>query len=330
MAYRVLIIGVGSIGERHLRCFKATGRAEAGLVEINPALRDAIAKRYEVAEAFASLDAGITGKFDAAVVCTPAQLHVAMTRQFVEAGMHVLVEKPLSTNMEGISELKALVAKKQAVVSVGYVWRASPILAAMRNAIREGRFGTPVEAVVVTGSHFPTFRPAYRAIYYNHRNTGGGAIQDALTHMINAVEWLIGPVDRLACDVAHQVLDGVTVEDTAHLLTRHGSVLASYALNQHQAPTEVSITIVCDKGTVRFEPMQHRWRWMTEPNSTWHDETFPAAERDAMYIAQAHAFLDAVEGKCPVACTLEQGAQTLRVNLAALASADAGALQPLP
>ena len=52
------IVGVGSIGERHLRCFQATGRAEASFVEINPALRATIAERYHV-PGFADLDAAL-------------------------------------------------------------------------------------------------------------------------------------------------------------------------------------------------------------------------------------------------------------------------------
>ena len=51
-------------------------------------------------------------------------------------------------------------------------------------------------------------------------------------------------VERVVADAAHQVLEGVTVEDTVHLLARHGSVMASYSLNQHQAPNEITITVV--------------------------------------------------------------------------------------
>ena len=43
------------------------------------------------------------------------------------------------------------------------------------------------------------------------------------------------------------------VEDTVHVLARHGDVLASYSLNQHQAPNEVTLTVVCERGTVRWE-----------------------------------------------------------------------------
>ena len=52
---------------------------------------------------------------------------------------------------------------------------------------------------------------------------------------------------------AHRVLEGVTVENTVHVLTRHGNVLGSYSLNQYQSPNESTITVICDRGTVRWE-----------------------------------------------------------------------------
>src|SRR5690606_32808909 len=131
---------------------------------------------------------------------------------------------------------------RDVVAGVAYVYRAHPALEEMRQAIASGRFGRPVELVAVLGQHFPFYRPAYRTIYYRDRATGGGAIQDALTHVLNAGEWLVGPITRLACDAEHLVLDGVDVEDTVHLLARHGRVMASYSLNQHQAPNESTIT----------------------------------------------------------------------------------------
>lgn len=327
-AHRVLVVGVGSIGERHLRCFKATGRVEAGFVEINPALRKTIAERYGIgALAFDSVDAAIAQKFDVGVVCTPAPYHLPIAAQMLRAGMHVLIEKPLSTSLEGVEEVRREIAKAGKAVGVAYVLRTIPSLAAMREAVLSGRFGRPVEALVASGQHFPFFRPAYRDIYYKDRKTGGGAIQDAITHMVNAVEWIVGPADRLIADAGHQVLEGVTVEDTVHVITRHdrptGSVMGCLTLNQHQMANESTITINCTGGTVRWEIVNNRWRWQTKPDEAWHDENFPPAERDTHFTNQAHAFLDAAEGKRPVLCSFEEGVQTLRVNLAMLASSDA-------
>jgi predicted dehydrogenase len=109
-----------------------------------------------------------------------------------------------------------------------------------------------------------------------------------------------------------------------------GSALASYSLNQHQAPNEMTLTVIGERGTARCEFHEHRWRWLVEPGRAWHDEPIPPLERDALFISQANAFLDAVEGRAAPPCTLEEGLQTLRVNLAALSSVEGGGWQVIP
>ncbi len=325
--HRVLIVGVGSIGERHLRCFRATGRCEVDFTEVNPDLRRTVAERYG-ASGHADLD-GALAEFcpTAAVIATPAPLHVGLSSRLAEAGIHVLIEKPLSTNLAGIEQLRQVVRQRRITAAVAYVYQVHPALAAVKQTLVEGRFGRPVQLIAVSGQHFPTYRPAYRTIYYTNRASGGGAIQDALTHLFNAGEWLVGPIDRLLADAAHQVLEGVEVEDTVHVLTRQGQVQGCYCLNQHQAPNEFTLTIVCERGTVRCEFHEQRWRWMSQPGGGWNDEPFGPLERDTLFVTQAHRFLDAVEGKAEPPCSLDDGIQTLRANLAALASAEQGTWQ---
>lgn len=320
----VLVVGAGSIGERQLRCFLAIG-ATCSFVELNSSLRARIADQYRVpgfadlASALATHAAG-DRRFTAAVVATPAHLHVAQASQLVAAGLHVLIEKPLSTTRDGLDALALAARERNVVAAVAYVYRAYPALAAMREAIQSGRFGRSVQLVATCGQNFPTYRPAYRETYYTDRAKGGGAIQDALTHVLNAGEWLVGPIDRLVVDAAHQVLAGVEVEDTVHLLARHAGVLASYSLNQHQPANEITLTVNCERGIVRWEPHQRRWRWMVVPDEPWHDEPHEPLDRDTPFLLQAQSFLDAIEGKSTPLCTLAEGIQTLNVNLAALAS----------
>jgi len=321
--HKILIVGVGSIGERHLRCFGATERAETGFCEVNATLRDTIEQRYPTGKAFADLDAALKLPWDAAVIATPANTHIPIAKRLAERGLHLLIEKPLSTTLNGVEELQRICRDRKRIVGVAYVHRSNIVFAQMREAIASGRFGKPLEVVAVCGQHFPTFRPAYREIYFTDRAKGGGSIQDALTHIINAAEWIVGPVDRVMADAQHLGLEGVTVEDTVHALTRHGNVMGSFTMNQFQALNELLFTVVCERGTVRYEPVLNRWRWMTEPSGSWHDEQLPPAERDAMFIRQANAFMDSLEGKADLLCTLDEGIQTLRVNVALLEMVEA-------
>ena len=317
--HRLLIIGVGSIGERHLRCFKATGRADLSLCETNETLRRTVADRYDVAHCYADLDDAMNERaFDIALIAVPSHLHVSMATKLVDAGAHVFIEKPLSLSLDGIDGLLKLIAHKKVTSAVAYTYRSHPALRSMKQAIDGGRFGRPVQVVSVWGQHFPKYRPAYRQIYYTSRATGGGAIQDVLTHAINAGEFLVGPVDRVMADAAHRVLEGVDVEDTVHVITRHGDVLGCYSLNQHQAPNENTITVICERGTARFDLNNARWQSMTEPEGGWKTEYQFSHERDDIFIHQANLFLDVIEGKAEPACTVAEALQTLRVNLAVL------------
>jgi predicted dehydrogenase len=243
-----------------------------------------------------------------------------MAVEAARRGIHLLIEKPLSTTLDGVEALRDEVTKENIVAAVAYVYRAHPALSAMRDVICSGRFGEIVEIVATAGQNFPFYRPAYRDTYYKNRATGGGAVQDALTHIINAVEWIVGPITELVADAAHQVLEGVDVEDTVHVIARHKTVLSSFSLNQHQAPNEGSLTFIGKTGTARFEIHNNRWRWQTDPADVWHDESAQKLERDTLFTLQAESFLAAIEGAREPLCSLDDGLQTLRVNLNILKS----------
>lgn len=331
---QILVIGGGSIGERHVRCFQQTERASVALCELSKDVRERVGSQYALQRSFEKFEDVPLQDFDAAVICTPAHLHIPMAKHLAEAGLGILIEKPLSISLEGVVELEALVAAKQLPVSVAYVTRHHPALQAMKLAIDSGRFGKPVQIVANGGQHFPFFRPAYRETYYTRHETGGGAIQDAITHTMNAAEWLVGPIDRLVADAQHCVLKGVDVEDTVHMLTRHtkvrqadhqgSSVLGSFSLNQHQSVNESSITVICESGMARMESHHCRWMSSTEPNADWTVESQYKIERDELFVRQAGAFLDQLDGTAEPACTLQEGFQTLKVNLAALESVQNG------
>jgi predicted dehydrogenase len=323
--HSILIIGCGSIGERHLRCFQNTGRCSVTACDNNPSLLHSMQERY-AAPGHASLDEALAASaYDAAVISTPAHLHLPMTLKLLRSGLHVFIEKPLAIDMGMVPEVRAVMAGSDRFVAVAYVYHLMPWMLGALAFLQSGGLGKVLQASVVSGQHFPTFRPAYREIYYTRHETGGGAIQDALTHLVNATEWLVGPCTRLYCDAAHQALEGVTVEDTVNVSARHGDVLASFAMNQFQAPNETTFLIHGELGSVKIELHERRWGFLLHGESAWTWHVTPPLERDDLFIAQAHAFLDGIEGKTTPLCTFEEAVQTLKFNQAALHSAATGA-----
>ena len=325
-ARRVLIIGVGSIGERHLRSFQAFNNVQVAACESNAELGHAISAKY-ACPWFSSLDAAFkSGQFDAAVVCTPANAHTQIATACVERGLHVLIEKPLAVSLDGLEELQRMAVQCQRVARVAYVHHSMLLNLRLRELLQSGIIGEPKHVTMVAGQHFPSFRPAYRTIYYNDHSKGGGAIQDALTHSLNLVEWLISPICSVFADASHQVLEGVAVEDTVNLVARlAGGVQAAFTLNQFQAPNEFVLSVHGHAGSLRAELHRQRVGIFQHGDDDWNWEQLPSEHRDQSFIRQAGAFLAAINGEGDLLATLGQGIQSLRVNLAALESADTGA-----
>jgi predicted dehydrogenase len=329
--HEVLIIGCGSIGERHLRCFQQTGRAAVTACDANPALLATLASTYGVRTHQDWRKALDAQPFDAAVICTPAHLHVEMATEILKLGRHVLIEKPLSQSMTGVAELQRVAVASGKRAAVAYVLHTYPILNAVRDFLAGGELGPVLQATCTSGQYFPGGRPAhavpYHQTYYRDRRMGGGAIQDALTHTVNWFESVLGPTESLLCDCAHQALPGVTVEDTVHICARNGRALVNYTLNQFQAPNESTLQFNTAAGSVKVEMHLRRWGVlkMGAPDWQWHE--IPAGDRDTPFITQAGRFLDFIEGRPARLCTLEEAVHTLRFNLAALASADGGGIR---
>lgn len=319
----ILIIGCGSIGERHLRCFLQTGRTTVTACDANPVLLQRVVANYGVV-GIADANVALRGSFDAAVICTPAHLHVPMAAQALREGKHVLIEKPLSHSLAGLDELFRLQAQSGKQVAVAYIYRVIPFLAEAAAYIAGGELGEVLQITATSGQPFHLLRPAYAETYYRDRRMGGGAIQDALTHLANWIEGVVGATDTVTCDCAHVALPGVEVEDTVHVMARHGRVLVSYSLNQFQAPNETTLQLNTARGSIKIEFHRQRWGTFTHGAADWEWRQSPPAERDSHFTRQAGAFLDQIEGRPAGLCSLIDAAQTLRFNLAALASAERG------
>ncbi len=316
----LLVVGGGSIGERHLRCFQQIGAGHVALCETNDRRRREIVERYTIAEAFGSVEESAQRHWDAAVICTPAHLHVPHALLLLPCSKALLIEKPLSTRREDAEALRD--AARGVPVSVAYVYRAHPAVDAVRGMLAAGRLGQLLQVVVVAGQHFPTFRPAYRDTYYADRATGGGAIQDAATHLFDLAQYLAGPFDWVFCDYAHQALEGVSVEDTVHLTARARGeqVLVTIAVNQFMAPNETTVQLNGSLASACIQFHTHRYAFMAHGESAWQWSEPLVHKRDDLFRIQARRFLDVCKGEARPACTLDDALHTLEINLAALES----------
>jgi predicted dehydrogenase len=339
---RLLIVGGGSIGERHARCFREARRSlRIEICEPRAARRREIARQRHVSAVHADLAGLDLSAFDAAVVAAPAHLHVRIAGRLVAAGCHVLIEKPLCVSERGVRGLISRARRERRTVGVGYTYRSYPALLKMAREIRAGRIGRPLAARATMAYNYPLFRPDYSRNYFAKAETGGGAVMDVASHALAFLSWVLGPVAEVSCAAERMRLARVRVEDTAALLLRFRSgALAEVWASAWQPRRRTEIEVMGPKGQLRYRTLFGKRRCLLDFNpgdarprkrGHYYDSGRPwrplddrRFDADEPFVRQARNFLAAIAGREPVRTDLEEALHVNRVCRAALRSSRSG------
>ena len=136
---RIAVIGVGHLGQHHARLLAGLDNVElAGVVDINASRAQEIAEKYG-ARTFTST-ADLVGHVDAVTIATPTVTHIDIAMPFVEAGVAVLIEKPLAVGLEEADRLLEAAARRGTIVATGHTERFNPAVAAALPLVASPRF----------------------------------------------------------------------------------------------------------------------------------------------------------------------------------------------
>jgi len=320
--HKVLIIGAGGIGRRHLKAYASTKRATLSIVEPNQDKCESVKNDFNIDKAYNDLSVVDFSKYNLALICAPANYHVEPMKLCVKNNLPFMVEKPLSINMDGIDEVINLVEKNKLFARVGYTRRNSQVLKAVRSQILEGKIGDLKLVYINSSQEFPKYRPDFQSIYYAKPEMGGGAILDASSHMIDQLIWIIGKPTEVSCMYDRMVLKGTETEDTCLIIIRfeNGS-MANISVNQFQKPNVNSYEFVGTKGNLLLD---HSILKFFDDDSGLSKETTdfmkgldPMEIHQNNFSLQANSMLDGLEGKICEATTLQEAKLNLQVALAA-------------
>src|SRR2546425_2633724 len=171
---RAVVVGAGSIGQRHLKNLLALGHEVAAVLDPDPARLDEIRPLVGGGCRLATDERdAFAGDANAAIICSPTHRHLDQARAALRRGWHVFVEKPLAHTLEGTDALVEAAARAGRPVLVGCNLRFLPSLVLVKRLVQGGRIGRPLAARAHCGYYLPFWRPAtgYRQ--------GSGARADA-------------------------------------------------------------------------------------------------------------------------------------------------------
>jgi len=318
---KVLIVGTGGVGARHIRAFLKTGRARLWAVEPDAAKLAEVLRDYDIEEGYADVGQVDLSAFDAAIICAPPHVHVPIAQACADAGLPFLTEKPLAVTTEGVDRLIETVNHNGLVARVAYIRRTAPETIEMRNQIMVGRIGEMRLCYVNCSQDYPRYRPDFQRIYYARKKAGGGAILDVASHIFDLLLWIMGPVAEVASMYDCLQLPTQQVEDTALISLRfRNGCMAQININQFQKPNVATIEMIGTKGNLMLD--MTTLKFAGDDSGRWEQTQFwpglrPMEAHEARFRGQADMFLDILEGKPGTLTTLEEARQSLRVALAA-------------
>lgn len=154
---------------------------------------------------------------DLVVIATPNDTHAPLARAAIEAGKHVVIDKPFTLDLAEARALVALAEHRGVILSVFHNRRWDSDFLGVRRAIEDGLIGT----VSHFESHFDRFRPAVRDRWREHDVAGGGIWFDLGPHLVDQAVQLFGLPDRVQASLAKQ-RSGAVADDWAHVVLSYG------------------------------------------------------------------------------------------------------------
>lgn len=326
---KALVVGSGSIARRHLANFRRLlPDAEVGCVS---ASGRTLADGETVATTqLPSLAAAVAWAPGLAVVASPAPLHLDHACLLLDAGIPVLIEKPLSDSLNRVRDAAPLLARHRDRIEVAYNLRFLSSARRMKALIDEGRVGRILGLRIEVGQYLPDWRPQadYRRQVSANRSLGGGVLLE-LSHELDYLTWLFGRFDRVFCIAANSGQLEVDVEDHADILLSRDGLAAQVHMDFLQRRASRSCKVIGATGTLHWDLIANR---IVLDGPAGEEVLFsnPAVDRNDMYVEQLRGFIEVAAGRAAPRITLDDGLVVLDMIEAMRESAATGRQVPLP
>jgi predicted dehydrogenase len=186
------------------------------VTDLDAAWAGKVARRFRVPESFGDFQA-LAGRVDAALVATPNTTHPDIVCALLEAGVHVLCEKPMATTRADAMRMFAAAERSRARLMAGHCLRFSPNMTMLRRLVAEGWLGDVTEVSGAIGG--PYEGAAHRTDFRRKRGlSGGGVLVDLGIHLIDLAVWMMGEAPEHVAYDGSQVLLGWEVEHEADVV----------------------------------------------------------------------------------------------------------------
>lgn len=286
----ILIIGLGSIGERHLENLIYLGYSNIIIVSKS----GNIPSKFSKFVVYQDCQKAITeNSISHGFICTPTSNHLEDLTILLENNVSkIYVEKPISHTLSYLDDVGSLAGKCKRLV-VGYDLHFDPGLLKIKELLNKNQLGKVFSINATVGQFLPDWRPNqdYLKGMSAKIDKGGGVLLD-LVHEFDYLRWLVGKPKNIACIFQNNPSLAIETEDVADVLIHfEGNASGTIHLDYHQKKLVRNCMLTCEKGTIFWDLTKSEVKIIRYDQE---DELFSYVgfERNQRYIDSVRAFLD--------------------------------------
>lgn len=304
--YKILVVGAGSIGKRHIRNLKTLGVEHIGIVD--PVLG---LPSYTLKEA-------LKEKWDAVFICSPSSTHLKIALEVARTKTPMFIEKPLSHTLAGLPQLQKI-TKDIKPIMIGYNIDFHPQFLKIKEILAKKTLGMVWGVRAEFGQYLPDWHPKedYSKGYSARKDLGGGILLDDI-HEINSLYNLFGSVKKVFGFCGKQSNLKINTEDYVEMILQFRSgVVGQIHMDYLQRDSSRHLKIIGEKGTLIWDLRNAKIDLFLAKNKGW--QVFDEIKNydwNETYLGETKEFLKCLKLKKNPESDLNRGIETLKIALA--------------
>ena len=312
---KVLIVGYGSVGKRHVNNLLKYTNSE---IIICSKRNDLNLLRKKNVKIFKSLDKCLSEKPDIGFITNETAYHIPDSIKLAKVGLDLFIEKPLSDSMKNIPTLNKIVKQKKLVIQMGYNLRFHKCINKIRQLVKQKKIGRIISIQAENGSYLPDWHPSedYRKGYAGKKRLGGGIVLTQI-HDVDYLYWIFGnPKSIFSFTGKFSNLD-ISVEDySASIIQFKNKITAELHLDFFQGPEYRSCKIKGTNGIIFWNSGNNEVKFYNNIKKRWETVLkLKNYDRNQMYVDEIKHFLKCVKNRNKTISSLDDGIKTMNIAL---------------
>jgi len=320
MLVKILIVGLGSIGTRHLTNILTETNNEVIIYTKRSRTNTLNKKNVKI---FHDLESCISEKPNIAFITNETAYHIPIAKKLAKLGLNLFIEKPLSNKIKGVKEVVQISKRKKLITLMGCNLRFNRSIEKIKSLIEEEEIGQVISVKVECGTYLPDWHPNenYSKGYAARDDLGGGVVLTCI-HELDYLYWFFGEIKEVFALTGKFSDLKISTNDLSSIIMRfRNNIIAEVHLDYFQKPEIRSCKIIGTKGTIYWDSIDNEVKIYDFKKSKWISKLkIKKYDKNEAYVKEIRHFFQCITKSQNSVNDISEGEYILKVALGIIKS----------